>query len=64
MIEISLKYDYMHTNRIFNALNYINNHINSFIIAYYQLIEIIIFNALNFILSMTMMSNDCDDYDI
>ena len=23
------KYDHMHTNRIFNALNYINNHVNS-----------------------------------
>ena len=26
---MSSKYDKMHTNRIFNALNYINNHVNS-----------------------------------
>ena len=31
MIEMHSKYDNMHKNRIFNALNYINNHINSFI---------------------------------
>ena len=29
MIEIYLKYYNMHTNKIFNALNYINNHVNS-----------------------------------
>ena len=29
MIEMHLKYDIMHTNRIFNALNCINNHVNS-----------------------------------
>ena len=28
-IEMHSKYDNMHTNRIFNALNYINNHVNS-----------------------------------
>ena len=30
MIEMYLKYDNVHTNRIFNALNCINNHENSF----------------------------------
>ena len=30
MIEMYLKYDNMHTNRIFNALNCINNHVNSY----------------------------------
>ena len=29
MIEIYLKHDNMHTNRIFNVLNCINNYINS-----------------------------------
>ena len=29
MIEMYLKYDNMHTNKIFNALNCINNHVNS-----------------------------------
>ena len=29
MIEMHSKYDNMHTNRIFNALICINNHINS-----------------------------------
>ena len=29
MIEMYLKYDNMHTNIIFSALNYINNHVNS-----------------------------------
>ena len=29
MIEMYLKYDNMHTNRIFNALDCINNHVNS-----------------------------------
>ena len=29
MIEMQSKYDNMHTNRIFNTLNYINNHVNS-----------------------------------
>ena len=29
MIEMHSKYDNMHTNRIFNALNCINNHVNS-----------------------------------
>ena len=29
MIYMHLKYDNMHTNRIFNDLNCINNHINS-----------------------------------
>ena len=29
MIEMRSKYDSMHTNRIFNVLNYINNHVNS-----------------------------------
>ena len=29
MIEIYLKYDNLHTNRVFNALNFINNHVNS-----------------------------------
>ena len=28
MIEMYSKYDNMHTNRIFNALNCINNHVN------------------------------------
>ena len=28
-IEMHSKYDNMHTNRIFNALNCINNHVNS-----------------------------------
>ena len=28
MIDMHSKYDNMHTNGIFNALNYINNHIN------------------------------------
>ena len=31
MIEIYLKYDNMHTNRIINAFICINNHVNSFI---------------------------------
>ena len=31
MIEMHLKYDNMHTNRIFNVLNYINFHVTSFI---------------------------------
>ena len=30
MIELHSKYNNMHTNRIFNALNYINNHVNSY----------------------------------
>ena len=29
MIEMYLKYDNMHANRIFNALNCINNNVNS-----------------------------------
>ena len=29
MVEMHLKYDNMHTNRIFNALNFINNHVHS-----------------------------------
>ena len=29
MIEMYSKYDNIHTNRIFNALNYINNHVNA-----------------------------------
>ena len=29
MIEMHLKYDNMHTNKIFNAFNCINNHVNS-----------------------------------
>ena len=29
MIEMHSKYDKMHTNRIVNALNYINNNVNS-----------------------------------
>ena len=29
MMEMHSKYDNMHENRIFNALNYINNHLNS-----------------------------------
>ena len=29
MINMHLKYDNMHTNGIFNALNYINNYVNS-----------------------------------
>ena len=29
MIEMHSKYDNMHTNRIVNALNYINNNVNS-----------------------------------
>ena len=29
MIEMHSKYDNMHTNRIFNVLNCINNHVNS-----------------------------------
>ena len=29
MIEMHSKYDNMLTNRILNALNYINNHVNS-----------------------------------
>ena len=29
VIEIHLKYDCMHTNRIFNSLICINNHVNS-----------------------------------
>ena len=29
MIEMWSKYDNMHTNRIFNAFNCINNHVNS-----------------------------------
>ena len=29
MIEMHSKYDNMHTDRIFNALNFINNHVNS-----------------------------------
>ena len=29
MIEMNSKYDNMHTNRIFNALNFINNRVNS-----------------------------------
>ena len=29
MIEMHSKYDNMHTNRIFNTLNYINNNVNS-----------------------------------
>ena len=29
MIEIHSKYDNMHTKRIFNALNCVNNHVNS-----------------------------------
>ena len=29
MIEMHLKYDNVHKNRIFNALNCINNHVNS-----------------------------------
>ena len=29
MIEMYLKYDNMHTNKIFNALIFINNHVNS-----------------------------------
>ena len=29
MIEMYLKYDNMHTNRIIHALNCINNHVNS-----------------------------------
>ena len=33
MIEMYLRYDNMHTNRIFNALNCINNHVK---IACYQ----------------------------
>ena len=28
MIEMHSKYDNMHTNRIFNTLNCINNHVN------------------------------------
>ena len=28
MIDMYLKYDNMHTNGIFNALNCINNHVN------------------------------------
>ena len=31
MIEMHLKYDNMHTNRIFNALSCSNNHVNSII---------------------------------
>ena len=31
MIDVHLKYDTMHTNGIFTVLNFINNHINSFI---------------------------------
>ena len=30
MIDMHSKYDNMHRNRIFNALNCINNHVNSF----------------------------------
>ena len=29
MIDMHSKYGNIHTNRIFNALNYINNHVNS-----------------------------------
>ena len=31
MLDMHLKYDNMYTNRIFNALICINNHINSYI---------------------------------
>ena len=30
MIDMHLKYDYMHTNRIFNVLICINNHVNPY----------------------------------
>ena len=45
-IEMYLKYDDMHTNRIFNALNCTNNHVNSCIkcmlsLSYFKCISII-----------------------
>ena len=36
MIEMHFDCDNMHKNRIFNALNCINNHVNSCIIACYH----------------------------
>ena len=42
MVEMYLKYDKMHTIRIFNALNCINNHVNSCINCMLSLTQVLL----------------------